>query len=602
MSDRLPNPILSPDKSAQKADRHIRDIIALSTLPSVWLGANPHRIAESLLAALDATITPDFAYVHIPGHDGDRETALALWRGGSDPVLAARMRPQIAEWMRDHNPQETLLLPSFAKALDLRVSAYSLGYDSSSGAVAIGFLGRDPDQMERTLLNITANHAITACKNTALIAQAESSKKEAETLNQVARTLVAELDIHKVVQKATDAATELTGAKFGAFFYNAINEDGEVFQLYTLSGAPKEAFERFGHPRATALFGPTFHGAPVVRCDDVTKDPRYGRMAPHHGMPAGHLPVCSYLAVPVISRTGEVLGGLFFGHPEPAKFTERSERFATSIAAQSAIAIDNARLYEQARRNSEQLEQTVAERTSELKKIIGDLESFSYSVSHDLRGPLRAMQGYAEELLAEAAPQLSETHKHYLQRIQRAAYRLDRLTQDVLAFSKLSRAQIALLPVDLDKLVRDIVEQYPNLRASGVQITITSSLHEVIGNEPFLTQAIANLLGNAVKFVHTGTNPKIEISSRKIEGDRVRLSITDNGIGIDPRHQSRIFQIFGRVHADDKYEGTGIGLAIVKKSVERMNGTVGFESHHGQGTCFWIDLPSPINQPEQNRS
>ena len=209
------------------------------------------------------------------------------------------------------------------------------------------------------------------------------------------------------------------------------------------------------------------------------------------------------------------------------------------------------------------------------------------------------MQGYAEELLAEAAPQLSETHKHYLTRIQRAASRLDRLTQDVLAFSKLSRAQIALVPVNLDKLVRDIVEQYPNLRASGVQINIADSLHEVIGSEPFLTQAIANLLGNAVKFVHTGTNPKIEISSRKIEGDKVRLRITDNGIGIDPRHQSRIFQIFGRVHADDKYEGTGIGLAIVKKSVERMNGTVGFESHQGQGTCFWIDLPASIRQPEQ---
>ena len=166
-----------------------------------------------------------------------------------------------------------------------------------------------------------------------------------ETLNQVGRTLAAELDLERVVQAVTDAATEASGAQFGAFFYNVTNDSGESYMLYTLSGVPREAFSKFPMPRNTAVFAPTFDGSGIVRSDDITQDPRYGKSAPHHGMPQGHLPVRSYLAVPVISRSGEVLGGLFFGHEQPRVFTERAERLVAGIAAQAAIAIDNARLY-----------------------------------------------------------------------------------------------------------------------------------------------------------------------------------------------------------------------------------------------------------------
>jgi PAS domain S-box-containing protein len=161
------------------------------------------------------------------------------------------------------------------------------------------------------------------------------------------------------VQAVTDAAVELTHAKFGAFFYNVINTEGESYMLYTLSGVPREAFSRFPMPRNTAVFAPTFSGAGIVRSDDILTDPRYGKNDPHFGMPAGHLPVRSYLAAPVVSRTGEVLGGLFFGHPETGIFNERTEWLLSGIAAQASIAIDNSRLYRAAQ--SEARERRIAE-------------------------------------------------------------------------------------------------------------------------------------------------------------------------------------------------------------------------------------------------
>jgi PAS domain S-box-containing protein len=166
-----------------------------------------------------------------------------------------------------------------------------------------------------------------------------------ETLYRTGRTLAAQLDLQTLVQAVTDATTELTGAEFGAFFYNLANAAGESYTLYTLAGAPREAFAQFPMPRNTAVFVPTFSGEGVVRLDDVTRDPRYGQNPPYHGMPPGHLPVRSYLAVPVISNTGEVLGGLFFGHSRAGVFTARAERLVTDIAAWAAVAMDNARLY-----------------------------------------------------------------------------------------------------------------------------------------------------------------------------------------------------------------------------------------------------------------
>ncbi len=166
-----------------------------------------------------------------------------------------------------------------------------------------------------------------------------------ETIYRIGTTLAADLDLEAIFGRLTDEATALCRAQFGAFFYNVARPEGGSYMLYTLSGVAREKFEGFPMPRNTAVFGPTFEGAGTVRSDDITKDPRYGHTPPYHGMPEGHLPVRSYLAVPVVSRTGAVHGGLFFGHAEPGVFTERDERTLVAIASQAAVAIDNARLH-----------------------------------------------------------------------------------------------------------------------------------------------------------------------------------------------------------------------------------------------------------------
>jgi PAS domain S-box-containing protein len=227
--------------------------------------------------------------------------------------------------------------------------------------------------------------------NETLEARVSELREEAralEVLNRTGIAVGAELELEKLVQMVTDAGVELSHAEFGAFFYNVTRADGEAYTLYTLSGAPREAFARFPMPRNTAVFEPTFRGTAVVRSPDILADPRYGKSEPYYGMPPGHLPVRSYLAVPVVSRTEEVLGGLFFGHHQPGIFTDRAERLLVGLAAQAAVAIDNARLYQTSQREviaraeaegklqelNRTLEQRAEQRAKELATSVLQLE------------------------------------------------------------------------------------------------------------------------------------------------------------------------------------------------------------------------------------
>jgi PAS domain S-box-containing protein len=234
------------------------------------------------------------------------------------------------------------------------------------------------------------------------------------------------------------------------------------------------------------------------------------------------------------------------------------------------------------------LEELVAERTAKLQETVGELQAFSYSVSHDMRAPLRSMQGFAQILVNDYGSKLDERGVDHLQRIIRSALRLDHLIQDVLSYSKVLHAQSPMEPVDLDGLMRDIIATYPN--GQKAEFHIQGDLPKVLGNEAFLTQCFSNLLANASKFVAPGTTPSVEIGAEEREQSMVRVWIKDNGVGIAAENHERVFRMFERINLATEYEGTGIGLTIVRKAAERMGAQVGFESELGKGSKFWIQI------------
>ena len=242
------------------------------------------------------------------------------------------------------------------------------------------------------------------------------------------------------------------------------------------------------------------------------------------------------------------------------------------------------------RRVEEVLESKVAERTARLQEALTELEAFSYTISHDLRAPLRSMQSYSQLLLEEHSAGLDDEAKGFLKRIVRSGEHLDGLIQDVLTYAKVSKASCELTSIDLHALLTEWVERYPNFSAPGVRIEISSSLPRVLGNDALLTQVFANLIGNAIKFVRPGSTPHVKVYGAHDSPDRVRVWVEDNGIGIAAAHRDRIFGLFERIQTGTTYPGTGIGLSVVRKAIDKMGGHVGLESEAGAGSRFWVEL------------
>lgn len=427
-----------------------------------------------------------------------------------------------------------------------------------------------------------------------------------EAVNRVSSSLVAELNLDRIVQSVTEAGREVAGTCYGAF-YSQIGRESTQLVLHSIAGAAWSDAESIGLPQTTAVFESVPKGDAAVRLSG--ENPAFGRP-----LPAGE-----WIALPVISRSGEVLGGMLFGGEGQGRCDEETERILAAIAAQAAMAIDNAKLYHAVEReltekrraeadlltaqtqlqaHASLLEQKVQERTQSLREAITQMEEFSYTVSHDLRAPLRAMNTYAQALVEDYGPALDGTARHYLERIQRSSQRMEKLTHDVLTYSRLARSEIQLTTVDLDALLRDMVYQYAEFQPPHAEIKIKRPLHDVRAHEVSLGQCIANLLTNAVKFVAPGVQPKIRIHTELRDGV-VRLWIADNGIGIDPQYQVRLFQVFERLNNRQQYEGTGIGLAIVRKAVDKMGGRCGVESDGANGSRFWIELPHALPAPHE---
>jgi signal transduction histidine kinase len=266
------------------------------------------------------------------------------------------------------------------------------------------------------------------------------------------------------------------------------------------------------------------------------------------------------------------------------------------------VAIQQTRLQAQIQKHAAELEQRVAERTTQLQAAVSEMEAFTYSMSHDLRAPLRAMQGFAEALLADYADRLDQTGQDYTLRISAAAHRLDLLIQDLLAYSRLSRAELHLKPVNLTAVLHEALAQLEmEIKTRQAEVTLVEPLPQILGHQATLLQIVTNLLSNAVKFVPPGATPRVRVwAETRVNEDSealpwVRVWVEDNGIGIALEHSERIFRVFERLHGAEVYPGTGIGLALVRKGIERMGGRVGFESVPGVGSRFWVELPQVRN-------
>lgn len=247
------------------------------------------------------------------------------------------------------------------------------------------------------------------------------------------------------------------------------------------------------------------------------------------------------------------------------------------------------------------LEQLVADRTAKLRETVEELEAFSYSIAHDMRAPLRSMHGFSEILREEHASALNDEAQNLLRRIGASAHRLDLMIQDVLNYSRIVREELRLEAVDVGELITEVIESYPNLNAVRECLHLDAVLPVLIGNRAALTQVVSNLLGNAVKFVAPDVRPAVRVHAEATEPPPghsdaarawVRVMIDDNGVGIDPLVRPKLFQMFQRFAKPGLYEGTGMGLAIARKAVERMGGVIGADSLPGQGSRFWFVLPT----------
>lgn len=576
----------SPEVEAEAAAlrRCVRDLVALSTLPAAWMHSAPLGIVESLAEVLLRMLKLDLAYVRVPQISGARLEAGCTRQSatlhGRGVELGHTLETQLV--FDGFDPPRTILDPD--DGVPLRVALAAIGHDRDCGwLVAASRRPGFPTADEQLLLSVAANQLAMVLQRRSAEDLLREEAETLETLNRIGVALAAELNLERVVQQVTDAATQLSGAQFGAFFYNVQNANGESYQLYTLSGATRESFAKFPMPRNTAVFSPTFTGTAIVRSDDIRKDPRYGNNSPHHGLPEGHLPVASYLAVPVVSRSKEVIGGLFFGHSQPSVFTERAERLVAGIAAQAAIAIDNVRLYERLRDSAERLAE------SDRRK-----DEFLATLAHELRNPLAPMRNALK--LMQLAPDRREIGVQAEALIGRQLSHLLRLVDDLLDLSRISLGKIELhrARVDLAEVMQSAIETaHPHIDQSRHTLDVSLPTDSIVleGDAVRLAQVFANLLNNASKYTEPGG--RLSLAAER-HGNEVEVVVRDNGIGIPSEMLPRVFDMFTQADSslEKSHGGLGIGLTIVKRLVELHGGNVEARSEgRGRGSEFIVRLP-----------
>ncbi|PDT27214.1 hypothetical protein CO660_24355 [Rhizobium sp. L9] len=600
---------LGPAESWPASLKHIAEMVLNSRQPKfvAW--------GPDLAFLYNDAYVPVFPDRH-PGALGRpfREVWADIWEQFS-PIVASTLegRPQLFKELlipmrRDGRTEDTWFTFSYTPLRD------------DDGAIA-GILCATLDVTDQ----------VAAKRGEKLALEELRAKSEAlAVVNQAGAAITVEPDVERLTQIVVDAGVTLTGAEFGAFFYNVDDGEGGSYMLYALSGVDRKNFEKFPMPRNTKVFEPTFSGEGIVRSDDILLDPRYGQNPPHAGMPKGHLPVRSYLAVPVKSRDGSVIGGLFFGHGEPGRFSQAAEASLVSLAGQSAVAIDNIRLFraakieidqrrhmeDQLRKLNDMLEVRVAAeiadrqqaeaalRQSQKMESIGKLTG---GVAHDFNNLLQVISGNLQLLGKDVAEngRARERISNALAAVERGS----RLASQLLAFGR--RQALEPKVVNIGRLVTGMDDMLRRALGEEIEVEtiVSGGLWNTFADPAQIENALLNLAINSRDAMGGVGKLTIEVGNAFLDdsysrthpevkaGQYVVLAVTDTGSGMTQEVMEQAFEPFFSTKPEGK--GTGLGLSMVYGFVKQSGGHVKIYSEIGEGTTVKLYLARSLRSEDR---
>lgn len=537
-----------------------------------------------VLSCLDGTLVDvNPAFGRIIGHDV--AACRQLHNSDITPAEYAEQEQQQLESLRRtgrYGPYEKAYLHKDGSRVPVRLSGLLL---DKGGETYIWSCVEDITERQRLDVSLRESEASLQLRLTML-----------KALYVGAQALARNLDVQQVGEIVTRTCVQTFGAQLA--WVGSADPDGRVQRLahYPVDADYLHDMQvRWdASPQGYGPTGQAIRAGVVVVVPDIDSDPAF---QPWHD--AAHAQgFRSSAAFPLLSRE-HAIGALNLYSDQPGFFTSERVEYFQAFAQFAGAALENARLFRQVQQHSSTLEQHVAERTAQLTEANAALEVFAYSIAHDLRAPLRALQGFSQALIEDYAPQLDATARDYVLRIDRAAQRMDELMRDILSYCRLDHVEITAQPLALEQAVDEALHlQEAALRSSAAEVSVQRPLPMVSGHFATLVQVLSNLLSNAIKFMAPDVRPVLRFTAERRPG-WVRLWLADNGLGIAADHQERIFKIFERLHGVENYPGTGIGLAIVQKALTRMGGRVGVESIPNAGSRFWVELPAPRSSDER---
>ena len=556
------------------------------------------RILGSLATALDAKLAAFWQ------HDGDALAVAATYCSAADDraaweALCRAKRFSIGEGLpgrvwRDRGPTWIADVPAERQAprhagLVAQGAKSGIGFPvmvtgTVLGVIELFFTRSEPpeDNLVEVLRTIGAHlgqflRQSQATQNAQATARELAEERETlRRLDTVAQRIYAQREVSSIAQVVVDVATELTGAQFGALFYSSGDPHAIGELQWATSGVQRGQLDKLGVTRKSGAYAPIFDGKGPIRIPDVTKDPRFARGALDRGVAETAVPMKSYLAVPVVTHSGAVLGGLFFGHAQADELSEQDLSIATQIATHAATAMDNARLHADAQRLIKELEKTNVE-----------LDQFAYVASHDLRAPLRGISNLAQWIEEDLGKPLPKKVSEQLLLLRGRASRMDKLINGLLELARVGRARQQSERVDVTELLHETIDlASPSTQA---RVLIIGAMPTLVAERVALQQVLLNLITNALQ--HAARKDVVVRISAVERTDEVEIVVADNGVGIAPEHHERVWQMFQTLNSRDTLETTGIGLAIVKKQVEAAGGRAWIDPAVREGATFRFTWP-----------